>query len=54
MIDFGDTHLGDAANDLAWSLDGAPPAFAAATAYDRTALLAAAPCSGTSSDRGTR
>lgn len=38
MIDFGDTHLGDAANDLAWSLDGAPPAFAVTTAYDRTAL----------------
>lgn len=41
VIDFGDTHLGDAANDLAWPLYGAPAAFAAAvaTAYGRTDSL---------------
>ncbi|MFI2562351.1 phosphotransferase family protein [Nocardia farcinica] len=32
VIDFGDLHLGDAANDLAWPLYGAPAEFAAAVA----------------------
>lgn len=32
VIDFGDTHLGDAANDLAWPLFGAPVDFADAIA----------------------
>ncbi|MFE3258239.1 phosphotransferase [Nocardia sp. NPDC059091] len=32
VIDFGDVHLGDAANDLAWPLFGAPTAFADAVA----------------------
>ncbi|UGT54618.1 aminoglycoside phosphotransferase family protein [Nocardia asteroides] len=32
VIDFGDVHLGDAANDLAWPLYGAPAEFAAAIA----------------------
>ncbi|MEV0246775.1 phosphotransferase [Nocardia sp. NPDC050712] len=38
VIDFGDAHLGDAANDLAWPLFGAPAEFAAAfgTAYGVT------------------
>ncbi|MFE9321963.1 phosphotransferase [Nocardia sp. NPDC006982] len=32
VIDFGDVHLGDAANDLAWPLHGAPTDFADAVA----------------------
>lgn len=32
VIDFGDAHLGDAANDLAWPLYGAPTNFADAVA----------------------
>lgn len=32
VIDFGDTHVGDAAIDLAWALHGTPPAFAEALA----------------------
>ncbi|MFE3227197.1 phosphotransferase [Nocardia sp. NPDC059228] len=32
VIDFGDVHLGDAANDLAWPLFGAPTPFADAVA----------------------
>ncbi|MFE0026694.1 phosphotransferase [Amycolatopsis sp. NPDC059021] len=38
VIDFGDTHLGDAAIDLAWALYGTPRTFAdaVATAYDVT------------------
>ncbi|MEU0504147.1 phosphotransferase [Nocardia sp. NPDC005998] len=32
VIDFGDVHLGDAANDLAWPLHGAPADFANAVA----------------------
>ncbi|WP_431241024.1 phosphotransferase (plasmid) [Mycolicibacterium aichiense] len=41
VIDFGDVHLGDAANDLAWPLFGAPPAIADAVvaAYGVTADL---------------
>ncbi|MEV0064675.1 phosphotransferase [Nocardia sp. NPDC050718] len=41
VIDFGDTHLGDAAIDLAWPLYGAPAAFATAvaTAYGVTDAL---------------
>ncbi|MFE6686416.1 phosphotransferase [Streptomyces sp. NPDC057743] len=35
VIDFGDVHIGDPAIDLAWALNGTPPAFAdaLATAY---------------------
>lgn len=32
VIDFGDAHLGDAANDLAWTLYGASTNFADAVA----------------------
>jgi aminoglycoside phosphotransferase (APT) family kinase protein len=32
VIDFGDTHVGDAAIDLAWALHGTPIAFAEALA----------------------
>lgn len=32
VIDFGDAHVGDPANDLAWPLFGAPPVFADAVA----------------------
>ncbi|MET9216457.1 MULTISPECIES: phosphotransferase [unclassified Nocardia] len=41
VIDFGDTHLGDAAIDLAWPLYGAPADFATAvaTAYGVTDAL---------------
>ncbi|MFD9964924.1 aminoglycoside phosphotransferase family protein [Amycolatopsis sp. NPDC058986] len=38
IIDFGDTHIGDAAIDLAWALYGTPRTFAdaVATTYDAT------------------
>ncbi|WP_433520972.1 phosphotransferase [Nocardia pseudovaccinii] len=41
VIDFGDVHLGDAANDLAWPLHGAPTDFAdtVAAAYGITGDL---------------
>jgi aminoglycoside phosphotransferase (APT) family kinase protein len=41
VIDFGDAHIGDPALDLAWSLNGTPPAFAeaCATAYAATPAL---------------
>ncbi|MCP2339411.1 phosphotransferase [Actinomadura rupiterrae] len=43
VIDFGDAHAGDPAIDLAWTLHGTPPDFAAAlaTAYGVTPALRA-------------
>ncbi|GAB2879796.1 hypothetical protein GCM10027074_55170 [Streptomyces deserti] len=41
VIDFGDAHIGDPAVDLAWALNGTPPAFAGAlaAAYPATPAL---------------
>ncbi|RDI49304.1 phosphotransferase [Nocardia mexicana] len=41
VIDFGDSHIGDAAIDLAWALHGTPPTFAEAVAatYEVTPAL---------------